>query len=370
MKYNNFRLRVVDISEANKILKEIKRLNIPIIYVDRYTSILEAKMNIKDFSYYKYAIVKEQDSKILIETCWYETKFKATRYICNLNGEMEAEVKGLQCFNELQRHCYKACNAKSYHFAELNKWYDEEQGKYMCSAGPIIGYNPKYEMQELTDVYEYDLNSAYSSIMLKGIPHVNKPYFNCKIKCGQVGFIIDEELTLVEKVGCTCDVVFDLIKLNAKQVNYIIKLYNKKESAISPIDRSLAKLWLNAGIGYYQRFNPFIRSYIVHKCNQVISGLINDETVLWNTDAIFSIKRRPELALGTFIGEFKEIHIKRFIYKQNNYQIDYEIPVYRGIPKAWFKDSKFDLMNDTLPKRCNKYIYDTINNKVVRNKEY
>ena len=370
MKYNNFRQRVISVPEANKILVLLKYLEIQILYVDRYKNIIDIKNSVKDFSYSKYAVVKENDSTLFIETQYYEPKHKATRYIVNLNGEMKATVKGLQCFNKLQQYCFKAINAKKYNYSLLDNWYDKDSGRYFCSAKPIIGFAPKYEKVELQNVYEYDLNSAYSSIMLQGIPDVNHPYFDAKIKKNQVGFFIDEDLTLIEKPGIICDIVFDIIQLRDDQKKYIEKLYNLKEQAQTEIEHDQAKLSLNASIGYYQRYNPFVRAYIVHKCNRVISGLLDNETVLWNTDAIFSLKRRPELALGALIGEWKEIPIKRFVYSGCNYQINHEIPKYRGIPKAWFKNKQFDLLKDTLPKRCNKYRYDETKAKLIKNEEY
>lgn len=370
MKYKNFRQRVITISEANKILKTLIKTGIIIIYVSRFENIDEVKLRYTDFYYSKYAIVKENDSNMFIETNKYEPKYKATRYICNLNGELRAEVKGMQCFNELQRWCFKAKSAKKYNWKELDNYYDTDTGRYLCSSKPLIGFSPQYEKVELKEVYEYDLNSAYSSIMLQGIPNVNKPYFNCKIKYNQVGFLLDLDLTMIDKPGCKADIVFDIIQLTNSQKKYIEKLYDQKENSINTLQHDSIKLKLNASIGYYQRYNPFIRAYIVQKCNNVISGLLDNNSIIWNTDAIISLKRRPELELGTKIGQFKEIKINRFVYTGNNYQINNEIPKYRGIPKAWFKDKPFDLLKDTLPERCNKYKYDEVNNKLVRNEEY
>lgn len=370
MKYNNFRQQNINVSKANVILRLLTTIGIKIIYVPRNKNIIDVKRGIKDFSYMKYAIVKENDSNIFIETRYYEPQYKATRYIVNLNDEDKATVKGLQCFNKLQQYCYKAVAAKKYGYELLDKWYDQKDGRYYCSSKPIIGYDPRYEKAELKDIYEYDINSAYSSIMLQGIPDVNHPYFDTKTKKNQIGFFIDEDLTMTEKPGIYCNVVFDIIQLTDDQKKYINKLYNLKETAKTEYEHNMAKLALNAGIGYYQRFNPFIRAYIVQKCNNAILGLLDDETILWNTDAIFSLKRRPELALGASIGEFKEIKIDRFVYSGCNYQINHEIPKYRGIPKAWFKGKQFDLLKDTLPKRCNKYIYDETKAKLRRNEEY
>jgi hypothetical protein len=94
---------------------------------------------------------------------------------------------------------------------------------------------------------------------------------------------------------------------------------------------------LNLPIGYCQRYNPFLRSYVVNKCNNKIKAIIDHNTLFWNTDAIFSRVRRPELELGTEIGQFKEIHCNTLTYVGNVYQINNEDPTYRGISKSWFK---------------------------------
>ena len=245
---------------------------------------------------------------------------------------------------------------------------DPDTGKYICSAGPIVGFNPKYEGVELHDVYEYDLNSAYSSIMLNKIPYVNRPYYNKVVGKNQIGFALDDECSMI-KEGGYAQVVFDLIELKPEQKAYIERLYAKKTVAKSDFEKAEAKLMLNASIGYYQRWNPFVRAYIVHRCNEFIKGILDDDSVLWNTDAVFSLKRRPELELGLSIGEFKEEHIDRFAYKGNNYQINWDLPKYRGIPKAWYKEG-WDILKDPTPKRCNKFILDQERLRVVRNEEY
>lgn len=367
MKYENFRQIPIDVRIANSILGLLVNFKIHIIYIGRFDSYKQVKESYKDFNYTKYAIVKENDSNIWIETGYYEPKYKPTRYVCWLDGTVRPAISGLQAFNKLQQYSYRAMNAKNYNWEKLDRFWSSDLRKYTCSAGPIVDYNPKYENMDLYDIWEYDLNSAYSSIMLKSIPDVNNPIFGTTLKKGQVGFILDDKCTMLEVPGCYVDIAFNLIKLSNKQKEYIEKLYHNKELAVDELEYNEIKTLLNAGIGYYQKWNPFMRSYIVNKCNNVISDIKDDETVLWNTDAIFSLKRRPELPLGSNIGEFKEIHIKRFAYKGNNYQIDYELPKYRGIPKPWFPEG-WNILTDDIPKRCNKYIFE--NCKLVINKEY
>lgn len=369
MKYNNFRTRAITIREANLILEVLKSYKINIIYIGLNESYNQAKITINDFNYSRYAIIKENDTNIFIETRYYEWNCKPTRYICWLDNIRRPSISGLQAFQAFQKNCFKAINACDYNCPELDKFWDGETRKYMCSAGPLIGYNPKYEMQELHDVWEYDINSAYSSIMLDKVPDVNNPMFHTVIGKNQVGFYLDEKLTMNTQEGCYAQVVFNLIELDDNKKAYIERLYLKKETATDDTSYNEAKLMANAAIGYYQKWNPFIRSYIVNMCNKAILSLLDDNSIIWNTDAIISLKRRPELELGTKIGQFKEIHINKFVYKGNNYQINDEVPKYRGVAKSWFPTG-WNMLKDPVPKRDNVYLFDVQNYRLVLNKEH
>ncbi len=149
MRYNNFRQKTVSVSEANKILALLEKFHISIIYADRETPYNSIKGMVENFNYSKYAIVKENDSTIYIETKYYEPNYKCTRYICNLNGDMKQHIRGLQCFNKLQQWCFRVPNVQEWKI--LDKFLNSD-GKYECSAGPIIDYNRKYENMELYDI--------------------------------------------------------------------------------------------------------------------------------------------------------------------------------------------------------------------------
>ena len=222
MKYNNFRTKAITVKEANLIFEILKTFKIQVIYIGLNDSYNEAKLAINDFNYSRYAIIKENDTNIWIETRYYELSCKATRYICWLDDIKRPAISGLQAFNKFQQHCFKAVKASQYNIPILDRYWDIENRKYVCSASPIIGYNPKYEMQELHDIYEYDINSAYSSIMLDKVPDINHPHFNCTVQKNQVGFLLDDKLTMIDTTFSFAQVVFDLIELKPKQKQYII----------------------------------------------------------------------------------------------------------------------------------------------------
>ena len=316
-------------------------------------------------------IFELKDTQLQITTKYYENK--PTTYHFNLNCEEQFSIKGLSCFTQFCR-CIKIPKASTYHIDEIDEWFNEEKGNYSCSASPLIGFNAKYEGIEIQDVYEYDKNSAYASELIDKIPDLNKPLYrrDQKVKTGYVGFYIDDTLTLVEEGGYA-DITFPLIESPKPVKDYCMRWYNRKKEAKGN-EKLEAKAMLNLPIGYCQRYNPFLRSYIVHKCNKRITEIIDSNTLFWNTDAIFSKKKRTDLPIGDEIGQFKEKHFKVVRYIGNSYQCDNEIPVWRGIPKQWFKrfeeehGRSFNLLIDQVPKSNNRYEWDW--DKLELNKKY
>ena len=317
----------------------------------------EIENKIEKASLSTYMIIELKDTKLEITTRYYDKYFKygtPCTYIFDLNGDDIFSQSGLDCFKEFSK-AHKIPKAEEYDNDNLNRWIDPETNKYACSASPILGFNKKYEKRKLTDCYEYDLNSAYAATLLKKIPDLDNPTFAewpylIKVGKDEVGFMINDNMTMVE-AGGMADVKFKLIDTPDKLKAFLNKWYKIKKNS-QGIEKLTAKAMLNLPIGYCQRYNPFLRSYVVNTCNKVIKGLIDDETLFWNTDAIFTLNRRPELELGLEIGQFKEIKCDTLCYVGNVYQINDEDPTYRGISKAWFRafektyGRKYDLAQD------------------------
>lgn len=319
-------------------------------------------------------IFNQKETKLEITTKYLEGK--PCTYVFDLNKEnKEANIQGQQAYAQLQK-CFKAPDAKDYNIPELDKWFDYNTGKYVCSAKPILGYNKTYEKQELKDCYEYDLNSAYSSVLSNKIPDVNSPTYYPemgKVKENEVGFLLDDDLTMV-RPGNWADVVFPLIDAPDGLKLFCNKYFTIKQNT-SGTARNAAKAMLNYPIGYYQRKNPFVRAYVVHSCNRVIKNLLNADTLFYNTDAIFSKVRRPDLQLGRGIGQFKEIKCESIKYIGNVYQVNDDIPKYRGVPKAYFKrfeqlnGRKFDILKDTITERKCLYSFNFTTMRMEKNYE-
>lgn len=332
-------------AEVNNILKLAKTFGLKVIKIgvnQKAKSLSSWKIinNKPNVSLTCYMVVELKDTKLEITTKYYDKYWynKPCTYIFDLNNEDIFTKSGIDTFKEFSK-AYKIPKAETYNNKILNNYLDKETGKYICSARPILDYNRKYEKQLLTDCYEYDINSAYANTLLKQIPDLNKPIIanypdQLKVNKNEIGFLLDDQLTLVENGWA--DIKFPLVETPQKLKDFLIKWYNKKKTSTGN-DKLEAKAMLNLPIGYCQRYNPFLRSYVVNKCNKVIKDIINKDTLFWNTDAIFSKVRRPELEIGTEIGQFKEIKCDTLVYVGNVYQINNEDPTYRGISKTWFK---------------------------------
>lgn len=349
---------ITSAKEINELFKIIKKYGLTAVKIgvgQQYKS-REAYMAANNLNWLplaQYIIIDQKETKLEITTRYYEYSVPCT-YIFDLNNQPIAKSSGLDTFREFNKY-YKIPKASDYQYNQLDKWLSDETGKYHCSAKPIIGYNEKYEKQIHFDCYEYDLNSAYSNTVLEKIPDLSAPikadYPNLiKVNKDEVGFLIDDNLTLV-KPGYMADIKFKLIDTPTELKNWLINLYIKKSNA-KGLEKAQAKAILNYPYGYCQRYNPFLRSYVIHNCNEKIRRLIDHETLFWNTDAIFTLNKRTDLDIGNNIGQFKEIKCNKLVYIGNTYQIDDEYPTYRGISKTWFKafelkhGRKYDLLTD------------------------
>lgn len=344
--------------EINKMLSLIdyyRLLPIKIGRGQKYKSLESWKIgnNISKISLSKYMIIELKDTKLEITTRYYDYGVPTT-YIFDLNNDDIFIKSGLDCFKEFNR-AYKVPRADKYNIDRLNRYKNTENNKYVCSASPILDYNRKYEKQLLENCYEYDLNSAYANTLLRKIPDLENPVIakwpkQIKVNKNEVGFVLDDTLSIVNS-GYMADIKFKLIDTPKKLKDFLIRWYNRKKNSTGN-EKLEAKAMLNLPIGYCQRYNPFLRSYVVNTCNKVIKDLIDENTLFWNTDAIFSKVRRPELEIGNEIGQFKEIKCDKLVYVGNVYQINDEDPTYRGISKTWFKSfekeygRKYDLLKD------------------------
>ena len=124
---------------------------------------------------------------------------------------------------------------------------------------------------------------------------------------------------------------------------------------------------MNMAIGYLQRVNPILRTFVLDYANKRVKSFINDDTLYCNTDSIVSLTRRFDIEenLGDGLGQWKLEHFGDFAYKGFCYQWNKSIPSYRGVSKSWFKPD-FDILVDELPECGNLYFYNQKTNQIER----
>lgn len=381
MAYTVFRRKriITTVTQVNSLIKCIDRFDLKVVCTGigakwRTFEQYRAQLKTRWTGFQDNMLIHLTDTKLEITTYWGPELCKVCTYIFNLNKQEETIEQGIRCFAELCKY-FNIPKAETYNFERLDNWYNEETGKYACSAKPILYYNEKYNKKEINNCYEYDLNSAYTSTILNKIPDLSNPKYEKKVGRNQVGFLIDDDLTMI-RPGIYADIMFDIIDTPQGLKDYCNNWYNVKKMARDKFEKEHAKSMLNLPIGYCQRYNPFFRAWVVHNCNERIKKLMDEDTLICNTDAIFS-KRKLNLDIGTEVGQFKEIKGKTLRIKGNNYQIDNEIPKYRGIPKEWFmfwelkNKRKYNILTDGSPPRANLYDWDwetlTLSKRLVWN---
>lgn len=221
---------ITSVKEANKILNYVDYYGLSVIAIGNgqpYKSLQSWQIanKVAKVSLSQYIIIELKDTKVEITTRYHEFGTPAT-YIFDLNEENIFAQSGLDCFKEFSRY-YTVKKAETYNYERLNRYLSTETGKYVCSAKPILGYNIKYEKQELKDCYEYDLNSAYAAAMLDKIPDLQAPIIAnypdmIKVNKNEIGFIIDDNLSVI-KPGDMADIKFKLIDTPNEIKKYLLK---------------------------------------------------------------------------------------------------------------------------------------------------
>lgn len=329
------KVRHISVEEMNKVIKHADAYSNIVVgfsYEKRKSSTEHCNHSLTTHSY-----LIEKSVNIEFTTKYGTDEFKACTYICRLDGEVDMDGGCLEAYRILRKY-YKEPQVKD--FPEVEKKMPKTaKGSYLYSAGPAVGFNPVYDRMR-HEIHIYDINSAYATQMIKEIPDLTTYRFYDIVKPGEIGFLLQEGLPLVP-VGYQGDIVMKLIDSPYKE---FAKTYYARKKA----GDKQAKVVLNHAVGFLQRRNPFIRAYIIHNCNKLIESLMDENTVMWNTDAIYSITPRNDLKIGTEIGEWKYEYHADFAHVGNNYQKDRQEVSYRHVAKKWFGD-KFDILVDELP---------------------
>lgn len=254
------------------------------------------------------------------------------------NIELYSHEKGMNQGKGFYNYIKKLCFPN----VDINK------KRYSVMPG-LLYHNEKYMEEELKNVWCYDLNSAYLSILAKGYyPNMDKPLGPGIVKQGQLGFSEWAGIIDYVEIGEYAEHRFEkvysdkLSKWAKEKYSHLNSLKMHKEDT----KRVEFKLAIVAAIGIIRNHNIFLYSYIVGSCRKFMESLIDENTLICNTDSIMSIGERKDLKISNKLGEFKLEHKEvDFIYYKSNYQISKGGEVihtkYRGVPKAAQRDMDF-----------------------------
>ena len=349
---------ISDYNEFNKILKDAKSRT-------RVLFCSYEELRKQGYSLTTHSCIEDKQVYIYLTTRyheWKDKKFLPTTYIFRKDGKNDVIMAGADAHQSMQR-AYKLPS-----FTEDKRVKSllgiTEKDSFGCAASPFLYYNEKFDKTE-HQVYIYDLNSAYGYQLLSDkFPDTSHYKLFTKLKENQVGFLMDDQLTMVTTTGIQCDFVFDTMESPYKK--WVQKIYKQKKEGKTEEERLKAKNLLNLAIGYLQRKNPFIRAFIVHSCNNFIKSLIDENTCMCNTDAIYSTVERPDLQLGVEIGQWKLEYVGLFRQKGMNYQkVDVKETSIRGVPKSWFSED-YNILVDHPPVMGNIF---TLNKETLQVEE-
>lgn len=200
----------------------------------------------------------------------------------------------------------------------------KHEGKFNNTQGGIKIYNPKYNGIKDLHVYQYDLNSAYLSIIYNNWLDTRKPMYDHVLQPGEHGFIINDDLTLFTKPGARVDIAFPVIETPKCIKEYADRWFKRKSQKEDQFLKLNAKHQIIDSVGYLQYHNPYLRAWIVELCNKQMMDYVNmykEDWVLVNTDAIYLTKPSDILSslTGTNIGQFK-LEEGNITLSGNNYE--------------------------------------------------
>lgn len=301
---NKRRIQIFDADEWNAILKRAYAC----------TTMRDGRVDDYCYSLENNSFLKVALKNVELTTKWGLNMLPTTYYF-TLDGTVKAMDTGSECYSLWRRAgtYYDENGKKGNYFPNMRDdpvlakhvGFKIVKGEKTSFANTLAGYlysNPKYEDGKKHHCYIYDLNSAYLAQVKDRMPDTRAyKAFSRKVAKGEVGFLFDNNLTLVDREGLYADVIFDEIETPDQIKRFANDWYERRKD---PEFKAKAKRVPCLGIGYMQWTNPYIRSYVICKCNRFIKRLQDENTILCNTDAIFSACPL-ELKIGSGLGEFK-----------------------------------------------------------------
>ena len=232
----------------------------------------------------------------------------------------------------------------------LAAWADIPKEAYNVE-GATIETNVNFD-KKWNRCWAYDINSAYPAALLKPVPDVNNDLGFGIIEEGQIGYRENDDGILIEVNSGIAPYRFNLI--TSPWIDYVKNQFNKirkfKEKG-NLNEAGKIKEGLVIAIGILRNHNPFLYTHILTECRKQINKYKDENTMLINTDCIYSAVPRNDIPLGKELGEFKELAQNgSLMYIDGaDYQWETGEKCLRGIPKEL--QATYDLETKTQTKK-------------------
>lgn len=258
------------------------------------------------------------------------------------------------------------------YFKPLFPNIDIPKEQYKCEGG-LFWSNEETDGKHWHGVYAYDKNSAYLSILKDGIyPDVESgdlgPGF---VTADCVGYEKNFETIVLLEEGDWADIRFKKafspkLKKWANDIYArlgLLKAAGKEGDNEKRWEADMLKQAIVACIGTIRNHNIWFYSYIVGTCRHLMEELIDEDTLICNTDSIISKRKRDDLDIGNKLGQFKvEYEDISCYHNSTNYKLYKEKEVYKIVQRG---KKKAEVTEETVEDSSQGHIADYIFNTSI-----
>ncbi len=219
-------------------------------------------------------------------------------------------------------------------------------------------YDPDHAYEDLTNVYQYDMNSAYLYYFTKPLPYGDIIRRNSYVNQGEIGFVIENSIdgkryleTCFE--GEYADIIFKT-KVYQSFIDYAYENYKKRLLITDEFEKKGFKIRMHALHGNLKYHNVYISTAVVGYCKRQMLALRDDKTIMCTIDSITHIGPM-KIDLGNQLGQFKEEHTnEKFMYYNNAVKVWNDTDVYhKGLDKkraGIVKQYQYNIENNRMEK--------------------
>lgn len=192
--------------------------------------------------------------------------------------------------------------------------------EFDCNVSNLGGYSDHHPDKAGHYKYAicYDVNKSFFNACNNLMPTELVDRFRAP-ESNEVGFN-SNGIPVIGPSSINCAWVFKFER--HKGLDRYVEIYTKKllEASQDKVLTNKYKKEINYSIGNLANHNPFLRNMIVWYSNIFVKSKVDDNTIWSNTDSIISTVRRPDLEIGTGVGQFKIEHEGSFVQAITGYQ--------------------------------------------------